>query len=182
MNTTYALDDLKNLTHVLPIDKSLKEGERTMLSVRVPGSFQALQPIEQLNKSGMAEFIPSSDKDPFAWTQILTIYNFPFGKKVLAKDFLNEIKNQFFAADPNIKIMNESYEETSYYNVGKLTMSYTPGKERDEIVIMEYYCGTQECSAIQYAILLKPNEDKNLALNKMHDFLKTNKVINIATF
>ena len=78
--------------------------------------------------------------------------------------------------------MNESYEETSYYNVGKLTMSYTPGKERDEIVIMEYYCGTQECSAIQYAILLKPNVDKNLALNKMHDFLKTNKVINIATF
>jgi len=167
---------------MLPIDKSLKEGERSALSVKVPENFKALQPVGQIGETGMAEFIPNDDKDPFAWTQILTISNMPTGEKTLAKDLLASFKKGFIAADPNMKVMEESYDENSGYNMGKLVMSYTPGKSRNEMVIMQYYCGTQECSGMQYAILLKPDEDKAAALIKMHGFLDANKVATITKF
>jgi hypothetical protein len=171
-----------DLIYVLPIDKSLKEGERVMLTVKIPESFRALQTTEQFTKTGISTFIPNSDKKTTEWTELLIVHNLPLGMKTDIKGLIGGMVQEFRETDPKFKLMDQGYADMGSFTAGKFAMKYTPAKNRTQVSVVQYYCGSQECSGVNYSVILKSNEDADALLKKMTEFLETNKIISIRRF
>lgn len=144
------------------------------LNVDIPKNFK---PIEQPPNSGLLEFMPQSDIDPYQWSEIITLIPL-IGKSINAKDYIAGLTGRFQDNDPNLTIVETHDQKYPDYQESYTIIKYRTSKfiktGRDEIVMLYAASGPYDAVCVQYALALKPNEDIAGAVQKLKQFMTNN--------
>lgn len=162
----------ESITKLMPINATLKEGERINLVVTVPKGYKCLQ--ENLMDTFL-EFIPQTDTDSYKWSEIITTVMY-LGKCLKAEQIIDSLKNFIIKDDPSAKILDEATENKDVYKSGSVTIMYT-SNNRKEVMFAKYFAGPYDCSGFQYSIALEDKKPLAYALKRIKDFIEKNTFI-----
>ena len=153
---------------LLPINTTLTPGKRVNLSVEVPRGFRALP---QPENAMINEFIPVTDKDVYAWSQIIVTQVF-VGRGISAQYLVGSMKERIIQKpDTNVKVLFESAHDYNTYTTASMIISYTnPDQNRREVMLARYYSGPYDCSGFHYTISLSGNKSEADAVEKLKEF------------
>lgn len=155
-------------TFLLPINGSAPQGKCLNLSVEIPKGFRALS--SQVN-STINEFIPQTDKDVYAWSQIITTQVI-IGRGISAQYLVSSLKERI-AQIPGtqVQVVHESKREYTTYATATVIMAYTNVMQnRREIMLARYYSGPYDCSGFQYTIALSSHVVETDAIRQLKEF------------
>lgn len=171
-----------NTSFILPINDSLKEGERLELTVNIPNGYKALQPKGKFKTDKMAEFIPVSDSDPFKWSKIITVQTMP-DSNIDASKLAESIAMKIAKSSPpgKAKLIGMETMDFKDYKAAWVMVNYQYGK-RNELLYALYYSGPKDCSGFQYSIALNKGISLKGAIKQIENFVNNDKNIKISKF
>lgn len=151
---------------LLPVNNVVSAGKRINLSVEIPRGFRSLP---QPENATIHEFIPITDKNVYAWSQIITTQAF-IGRAIDAYHLLQMNKERMLQA-PDAKVIAESAHDYGTYATAMMIISYVnPKQNRQEIALISYYSGPYDCSGFQYTIAMIDNKSEASVVKQLKDF------------
>lgn len=153
------------VTFILPITTT--SSFRIYFSITIPEGFTR---INDKIHPVMNEFIPKTDTDPFAWSEIITT-------ELLRGSFFEATKETeaiikvIRSNDPTAKIVDRASTKYGDYTESSVLISYINGKRR-EVVYAHHFSGPCDCSGFQYAISLQGTMTLEQAQKKIEAFVK----------
>jgi hypothetical protein len=143
--------------------------EQVKLKVTIPKHFKAL---EGDPNAVLLEFIPNTDKDPYKWTEIITL-NKILGTGISANEYITRLNDSFLKTTKTAKILEtDKHDYQGYQDASSIVQYQSNG--RDEVVIFYSVSGPLDLANLQYALPLSSAEQLNETVQKLKDFIKTN--------
>jgi hypothetical protein len=139
------------------------------LNIQIPEHFKVLKPDPG---SDILEFIPKRDKDPYKWTEIITVSPI-IGHKVTADSYIDGMIAGMQNSADSLKIIEKSYDKQRNYQIATCILQYQVNK-RDEVVIIYAASGPYDLASVQYALFLRTPRELNDTIQRLKDFIKTN--------
>lgn len=161
------LNENSNLqfTFLFPIND-----DKIQLKVVIPKDFK---PLQGDPNSEILEFIPKTDKDPYKWTEIITL-NKILGTGITAPDYIESLDNMFVKSGvKDAKILETEKHSFDGYQDASSIIKYN-ANGRDEVVIFYSVSGRYDIANIQYALPLASQNDLDKTVQKLKDFIKNN--------
>lgn len=170
-NTSINLQEYKdaNLSFLFPVNVM---DAKINLSVEIPKDYKALQ---QDPKSTIMEFIPKSDKDPYKWSEIITLSPV-IGKKVSASQYIEDLVKRMQQATNTAKVVESKNNQYEKYQDGYSIVQYQ-NNGRNEVVIIYGVSGPFDLATVQYALPFTKPEDLGSTVEKLKAFIKTNTMV-----
>jgi hypothetical protein len=143
---------------------------RYNLEVTIPNGLTSIQTTEQWfdEKTNLIEFVPAGENGE-RWTEITTINKF-IGKKIVADEFLVQLKNLMLSKVQNGKVWLEDVFKKPAYTKATLVISYDLN-DRHEVMGAQYYSGPYDFVGVQYTILaVAPSSDSEAVFKIMEFF------------
>jgi hypothetical protein len=138
------------------------------LMVEVPKNFKKLEnPINDL-----IEFVPSRDKSPYAWSEIITIRSF-LGKHLKANEIVKSISKELERTVQNVSVLEENYSSHGKYEEGYALIIYS-NKSRRELLRIYAASGPYDSVNVQYAIHVKDDKSFKNDRKRLNNFFKKN--------
>lgn len=160
----------QKITYLLPINVF---NHKIGLKVDVLPDFKKVPSIPGQEQT-LIEFISVSDKDPYKWSEIITISPI-IGAKINASAFLDFFLEAFKKNATEVKVIDSSRKVEKDFQTGYTIIQYHVG-ERDEIVLVYAASGPYDLATAQYAVHLPKtnNESVDAAVQKLKLFMKNN--------
>lgn len=157
-----------SLSYIFPVNVV---NSNVNVTVSIPKNFKA---IPQPPNSGLLEFMPANESDPYQWTEIVTLIPM-VGKGIVAKEFLSVLINNIQKNDPDMKILEKNNQINENYQVATAIVQYRTNlfnkRGRNEIVMLYAASGPYDAICVQYALLLGDRPKSEAALLKLKQFM-----------
>ncbi len=152
------------------------------LKVTIPKNFK---PLEGNPEAELLEFIPNTDKDPYQWSEIISLTKI-LGTGITAKEYISKMEQLFKKnVDAHAKVLERDKHSYEGYQDASSIIQYRADK-RDEIVILYSVSGPLDIANVQYALPLAASasssslassassEQIQQTVQKLKDFIKNN--------
>lgn len=148
-------------------------GDEIKLKVTIPKNFK---PLEGNPEAELLEFIPNTDKDPYQWSEIISLTKI-LGTGITAKEYISKMEELFKEnVDARAKVLErEQHSYDGYQDASSIIQYHT--EKRDEIVILYSVSGPLDIANVQYALPLPSSPSSEMVrktVQKLHDFIKNN--------
>lgn len=152
-----------DLNFVLPIYVAKK----ITLGINISKDFKKLP-----NPYGLMEFIPKTDKDPYKWSQIITVTPF-IGKNMPADQIIKNFTILMGKQSKDLKILDNIQRDNGDVKIAGAVISYI---ERGRKVLLEVFAfsGPYDSVLVQYAVPVKLYSNVSKARDKLDDFFIKN--------
>lgn len=150
----------------LSISLPIYTKDNIYLKIYIPKKFKKLNsPI-----SSLMEFIPSSDKDPRQWTEIITIKSFA-GKKLKGKQIIQNLIRTLEKTAQDVKVLEVKHRAGEKYEQDEALIVYLH-QSRLELLRMHVVSGVESTVIVQNTMLLKSDKDIEVGSLKLEQFFK----------
>ncbi len=141
--------------------------EKINLKVEIPKNFKKLDNAN----SDLLEFIPATDKDPYAWSEIITVIPY-IGKRIKAKEIVKTISEGIKQGGQNAIVLEEKYTSNGQYDEAYAVIGYT-NQSRMELIKMYAASGPYDSVVVQYTIHIKSHtDDFRIPIDKVDNYFK----------
>ena len=171
-DSTFKKGDVFNA--LLPVNAALPKGQRLNLAVTTPKDFCPIESLSDYMKAQMrqTEWIPCGEKDPYKWSQIVTLHSF-LNNRVSAKTFVIELRESILMQGSDAQVLFEEHVQEKDHAFSTVVIVYTHNKRR-EIVYCVYFSGPYDIAGVQYAIHLTQEISPQIAQKQIMEFMRNN--------
>jgi len=164
----------KDLVVLLPINHLCEPGKQISLRVQIPKGYKPLQDMASFAATGLGEFIPVSDTDPYNWSEIFTVQTMP-GKGIKASQGVAHIQQMIAGQSSEMEVLSSTNKDMGSYQVASALIRYKTSK-RQELCYVQYMSGPMDLSGFQFSVPVIGKQGEAEARKKI-ERMKNNKAI-----
>ncbi len=169
VKTTISTSEGTKISLVLPIN--VIQNNNVNLSINIPEEYKSISGVG----TGLMEFIPKTDIEPYAWSEIITVFPY-IGEKLSAKMIVYKISQEIKQVGKDARVLDEKYYSSFGYEQGYAVLVYTHNGRR-EVIKVYGASGPFDSVMVQKAVLINSDKDIEEATRNINNYFNQNVIV-----